>query len=428
MWAAKATAQPNTRASPRRTSSARSDRHASPAAASSAPVTGHRPGGWRSSTAREQGRQHHRQPGDEAGVGRGGVLEPDRLEAVAGEQGQPDRRPRRQQARLALAPGGQPRPDGGQQQGRGQEPVGDEGERRDLGDRVPHQHEGRPPDGGDPHHGQLPPVGADPPPGGDHDDLLLDRTRPDDPTTGRGQAGGRLWGRREWGRGRRGRARGGRRVPGAARRCRRPGLDQADPGAGLDGRPGRHPHRRGHPLVRHRPGRRPGAAGHDGAAGPARDGQRRADPGDRHLRHRAGPGDRRLPAGVRGWHPPGWPTPPGSRPWLRRAPGPCRRRRPRPRRPLRPTGTLGRLGGQNLPFLLEHRLAQPGPRPPAPAPGRAPPSTGTAPPRPAGAGTAPPDPRARTAAAPAAPSPADTRVATPRDPTAARWGGGGGGG
>ena len=55
MWAAKATAQPNTSASPWRTSRRCSDRHASPTAATSAPVTGHRPGAWRSSSAPSRG-------------------------------------------------------------------------------------------------------------------------------------------------------------------------------------------------------------------------------------------------------------------------------------------------------------------------------------------------------------------------------------
>jgi hypothetical protein len=55
MWAAKANAQPSTSASPRRISSRCSDRSASPTAATHAPVTGHRPGACRSSTAPSSG-------------------------------------------------------------------------------------------------------------------------------------------------------------------------------------------------------------------------------------------------------------------------------------------------------------------------------------------------------------------------------------
>ena len=52
---AKANAQANTSASPRRTSSRCSDSSASPTAATQAPVTGHRPGAWRSSRAPSRG-------------------------------------------------------------------------------------------------------------------------------------------------------------------------------------------------------------------------------------------------------------------------------------------------------------------------------------------------------------------------------------
>jgi hypothetical protein len=235
----------------------------------------------------------------EAGVGGRGVLEPDRLEPVAGEQGQSGRHPSGHQPRLPA--GGQPRPQGGQQHGRGQEPVGDEGERRDLGDRVADEHERGAPHGGHGHHGQLPAVGADPAPGAEHEVLLgwsgrWRARRPDDPTAwDRRPGGGRLQGRRGWPGGRQARARGRRRLPGPARRGRRPGLDPSAAPPGLHRRPGRHPHGRGHPLVRDRPGRRAGAAGHHGAAGPARDGPGRAGADHRHLRHRPGPGDRRQP-------------------------------------------------------------------------------------------------------------------------------------
>src|SRR5215207_6094755 len=64
MWAAKATAQPSTRASPRRTSRLCSDRQASPTAVSSAPATGQRPGGWRSNRPSNSGASTTDNPGD----------------------------------------------------------------------------------------------------------------------------------------------------------------------------------------------------------------------------------------------------------------------------------------------------------------------------------------------------------------------------
>jgi hypothetical protein len=102
---------------------------------------------------RDDGHDHDRQPGDEAGSAGAGELESGRLESVAGEQASPDNRagPSKPGAtRRGPTPTRGARPDQRQHDdGRQGEAERDERQRPDVGERVLDHHKGRAPGGGD---------------------------------------------------------------------------------------------------------------------------------------------------------------------------------------------------------------------------------------------------------------------------------------